>query len=145
MRGDMTTALELIRAYWGEMLKFGATTFWEDFDIDWTKNAAPIDEIVPEDKDDIHGDFGKFCYEKFRHSLCHGWASGPAPFLSQYVLGITPAEPGFRKVNINPNLGDLKSVNGTYPTPHGVIKVEYTVKDGKVEKKIELPDGVKLA
>lgn len=145
MRGDMTTALELIRAYWGKMLDFGATTFWEDFDIDWTKNAVPIDEIVPEDKDDIHGDFGKFCYEKFRHSLCHGWASGPAPFLSQHVLGITPAEPGFKKVNINPNLGDLKHVKGTYPTPYGIIKVEYTIKDGKIQKKIELPEGVELA
>lgn len=145
MKGDMTTALELIRTYWGKMIEFGATTFWEDFDINWTKNAVPIDQIVPDSKDDIHGDFGKFCYEQFRHSLCHGWASGPAPFLTQYVLGITPAEPGFKKVNIHPNLGNLKHVRGTYPTPYGVIKVDYTVKDGTIEKKIDLPEGVTLA
>jgi len=144
MKDDMTSALELIREYWGKMLEFGATTFWEEFDINWTKNAVPIDEIVPEGKDDLHGDFGSFCFKGYRRSLCHGWASGPAPFLSQYVLGITPAEPGFRKVHINPNLGDLKHVKGTYPTPYGVIKVEYTVNEGKLEKKIELPEGVEV-
>lgn len=82
------------------MLKLGATTFWEDFDISWTENAAGIDEIVPEGKTDIHGDFGKHCYKQFRHSLCHGWASGPTAFLSQKVLGIEILEPGCKKVRI---------------------------------------------
>ena len=27
------------------MLKLGATTFWEDFDVRWLKNAAPIDRL----------------------------------------------------------------------------------------------------
>ena len=65
-------ALSVMQEYWGAMLSFGATTFWEDFDIEWTKNAAPIDAPVPEGKDDIHGDFGKFCYTQLRHSLCPG-------------------------------------------------------------------------
>jgi len=43
----------------------------------WTKDATRIDELVPEGKKDIHGDCGAYCYEGFRHSLCHGWASGP--------------------------------------------------------------------
>lgn len=40
------------------MLDLGATTFWEDFNLDWIPNAAPIDEPVPAGKKDIHGDFG---------------------------------------------------------------------------------------
>lgn len=28
------------------MLDLGATTFWEDFDINWKKNAARIDELT---------------------------------------------------------------------------------------------------
>ena len=38
---------------------------------------ARIDELVPPGKKDLHGDFGAYCYVGFRHSLCHGWASGP--------------------------------------------------------------------
>ena len=52
-------ALELIRRYWGAMLDFGATTFWEDFDLDWLKNTSPISELPVPGKDDLHADFGK--------------------------------------------------------------------------------------
>lgn len=77
--GDTAAAIDMIKNYWGKMIEYGATTFWEDFDIDWLENASRIDEIVPEGKVDLHGDFGRFCYKNFRHSLCHGWASGPTP------------------------------------------------------------------
>lgn len=79
------------------MLDLGATTFWEDFDIDWIENAARIDEIVPVGKIDVHAAYGKFCYQKLRHSLCHGWANGPAPFLGRYILGIEILEAGCKK------------------------------------------------
>ena len=142
--GDMTGALDVIRRYWGAMLKLGATTFWEDFDISWTENAAGIDEIVPEGKTDIHGDFGKHCYKQFRHSLCHGWASGPTAFLSQKVLGIEILEPGCKKVRINPDLGDLEWVKGTYPTPFGNIEVEHRKDNDEVISKIAVPSGIQL-
>ena len=35
--GDTDTALDFISTYWGAMLDFGATTFWEDFDLAWTE------------------------------------------------------------------------------------------------------------
>ena len=38
--GDIKGALEVIRNYWGGMLAMGATTFWEDFNINWLENAA---------------------------------------------------------------------------------------------------------
>ena len=73
--GEYQQALDIIRQYWGGMLDLGATTFWEDFNLDWSRNAARLDDFVPEGKDDIHGDFGDYCYPGFRHSFCHGWAS----------------------------------------------------------------------
>ncbi len=142
---DYTGALNCIRNYWGGMLDMGATTFWEDFDLTWTQNVAPIDELVPDGKDDIHGDFGAYCYKKLRHSLCHGWASGPTSWLSEHVLGVNVVEPGCKTIRIQPNLGDLQWVEGTYPTPMGVVKIRHEKQaDGKVKSQIEAPKGVKV-
>ena len=79
LAGDYAGALADMKQYWGGMLDMGATTFWEDFNLDWMNNAGRIDEVVPEGKIDIHGDYGAYCYIRFRHSLCHGWASLPLP------------------------------------------------------------------
>ncbi len=145
LAGNYTGAMDVIREYWGAMLDLGATTFWEDFNLDWIPNAAPIDELVPEGKKDIHGDYGAYCYEKFRHSLCHGWASGPTAWLSENVLGIKVVEPGCRAIRIEPHLGDLKWVEGSFPTPYGLIKVRHEKgADGKVISSVEAPDEVQL-
>lgn len=143
--GDYQGALDGIREYWGGMLKMGATTFWEDFDLNWMENAAPIDELVPEGKVDIHGDWGAHCYVMFRHSLCHGWSSGPCPFLTQYVLGVQVEEPGCRKLRIVPHLEDLEYAKGTYPTPYGVVKISHVKRpDGSVETKVSAPREVEI-
>ncbi|MDE6193442.1 MAG: alpha-L-rhamnosidase [Muribaculaceae bacterium] len=138
-------AMDIIRTYWGGMLDLGATTFWEDFDLDWTRNAGPIDRLPAEGEDDIHGDFGAYCYPGFRHSLCHGWASGPTAWMSRHVLGVEVLDPGCTKVRINPHLGDLEWVEGTYPTPQGEIKISHRRKaDGSIDTKVEAPKGVKI-
>ncbi len=123
--GDTDTALDFISQYWGGMLDFGATTFWEDFDLAWTDNAGRIDELVPPGKKDLHGDFGAHCYRGFRHSFCHGWAGGPTAWLRRNVLGITPVAPGCAKVRIAPTLGRLEWAEGTCPTPRGTIHVRH--------------------
>ena len=143
--GNYQGAMDIISEYWGAMLDLGATTFWEDFNIDWTRNAARIDELVPEGKVDVHRTYGDYCYKGFRHSLCHGWASGPTAWLSRYVLGVQVLEPGCKKVKIEPHLGNLEWVEGTFPTPMGVITVKHT-KDanGKIVSDIQAPDGVEI-
>ena len=117
------SALKLIRRYWGAMLDYGATTFWEDFDLAWVKNASPISELPVPGKADLHADFGNYCYKGLRHSLCHGWASGPTPFLSRRVLGVKFHSPGGRRVEVKPDLGGLEFAEGSFPTPFGAIKV----------------------
>ncbi len=141
--GETDTALDFISRYWGAMLDLGATTFWEDFDFAWTENASRIDELVPAGKKDVHGGYGAYCYIGFRHSLCHGWASGPTAWLSENVLGITPLEPGFKRVRIVPQLGRLQWAEGAYPTPLGPIKVRHERQaDGTVKSKVDAPAGV---
>ncbi len=140
---DIDTGLDFISQYWGGMLDFGATTFWEDFDLAWTQNAGRIDEPVAPGKKDLHGDFGAHCYVGFRHSFCHGWAGGPTAWLSKNVLGIEPVSPGFAKVRISPNLGRLAWAEGSYPTPHGPIHVRHDKQpDGSVKSTVKLPDGI---
>ena len=140
--GDYTGCLESIREYWGGMLKLGATTFWEDFDVEWMKNAAPIDRLPEEGEVDVHKTYGRYCYQGYRHSFCHGWASGATAWMSEYVLGVKILEPGCKKVKITPHLGDLDWVEGTYPTPLGEIHIraEKTAEGTRVC--INAPEGV---
>ena len=143
--GKYDAAMKIMSDYWGAMLDLGATTFWEDLTYENVVNAAPIDQIVPEGKFDIHADGGDFCYKGLRHSLCHGWASGPTAWLSRYVLGVMPLEPGCTVVEVEPHLGSLNHARGTFPTPHGVIQIEHVKQpNGTICTKIQAPPGVKI-
>lgn len=145
MAGDYQGCLDVIRTYWGAMLDVGATTFWEDFDMAWLDNAGRIDELVPAGRKDIHGDYGNYCYQGFRHSLCHGWASGPTAWLSEHVLGVSIAAPGCKVLRVRPHLGDLAWAEGSFPTPMGPVFVRHEKgKDGRVHSTIKAPKGVKI-
>lgn len=142
--GDHQGAIDAIRSYWGAMLALGATSFWEDFNLDWLP-ASRIDEMPKPGQKDIHGDFGGYCYVGFRHSLSHGWASGPTPWLTEHVLGIKVVEAGCKTIRISPNLGDLQFAEGTYPTPLGILKVKHTkTGDGKINSEINAPRGIRI-
>lgn len=142
--GHYAEAMQLMSEYWGRMLDLGATTFWEDFNYRDAKNAARIDEVVPEGRFDIHADGGAWCYVGLRHSFCHGWASGPTAWLSAHVLGIEPVDPGCKTVRITPHLGQLEWAEGTFPTPYGVIEVSHSLRsDGSIRSKVKLPKGIK--
>ena len=143
--GHWQKALDLMRQYWGAMLDLGATTFWEDFDIDWMRNAARIDEMVPEGKVDVHREYGDYCYLSYRHSLCHGWASGPTAWLSQHVLGVEVLEPGCRKLRITPHLADLQWAEGDFPTPLGPVTIRHEKSSsGEVKTSVDAPEGITI-
>lgn len=143
--GAHAEATDILSDYWGRMLDLGATTFWEDLDYEHALKAARIDEIVPEGAFDIHKSSGDYCYKGHRHSFCHGWASGPTPWLSRHVLGVRPVKPGFEEVVVEPHLGRLGSVEGTVPTPRGLIRVKHTRNaDGSIKTEIEAPENVKI-
>ena len=138
--GDSARAVELMKEYYGGMLELGATSFWEDFDLDWMENSAPIDRLPKPGERDIHGDFGKHCYVGFRQSLCHGWSCGPVPFLIKKLGGIEPLEPGCKRVRIAPKDGGLDWYELKYPTPFGCIEVIY--RDGKYS--ISVPEQIEI-
>ncbi len=121
---SVSFALDVMREFYGTMLKAGATTFWEFFEPEWYKEGARIDKVLSEGEYDIHGDNGENCYFGLRNSLCHAWGSGPAGFLAETVLGVSVLEPGCKKIAVRPKLGDLTWAKGTYPTPFGPVKIE---------------------
>jgi hypothetical protein len=103
-------ALDWLRTYWGGMLAEGATSFWEAYDLRWPKEDPHL--YLQAD-----GTTGYFV------SLAHGWSSGPGAWLTEEVLGVKTSEPGFRAVRIRPELGGLKWVRGSVPTPLGTVRV----------------------
>jgi hypothetical protein len=80
---DESLAIDLMKEYYGGMLSRGATTFWEDFNIEWLDGSGRIDELDATKKD-LHGDYGAHCYVGFRHSLCHGWSAGVVKFIKEH-------------------------------------------------------------
>ena len=143
--GEYEAALNMMKDYYGGMLSVGATSFWEDFDLEWLENASRIDEMPVEGKVDIHGDKGAFCYLGFRHSFCHGWAAGVIPYLIETVAGVKTTEAGMRSIVIQPHLSGLKHVRAAVPTPYGVLTVEHTLQeDGSVKTSFNAPEGVSV-
>ena len=59
----------------------------------------------------------------FGGTVSHGWSSTPTRDLVQRVLGVTPAEPGFGRAHIEPNLADLRWARGVVPTPAGPLSI----------------------
>ena len=144
--GASRRALDTVRDYWGAMLDVGATSFWEDFNLAWTNNCTRLDERPVAGRPDIHGDFGEFCYPGYRHSLCHGWSSGPAPWCLNHVLGIRPLDVGCKTVEVKPFLGDLAWAEGSLALPDGdVVRVRVTKNpDGTLQTDVKAPAWVKI-
>lgn len=145
LAGDHAGALDLIRTYWGAMIDLGATTFWEDFDLDWVAGSGRIDEVVPAEQRDIHAGLGRNVQRGMGLSLCHAWSAGPTAWLSRHVLGVRPIGPGCRSVWIEPHLGNLTRAEGTFPTPLGLIHVRHQRQaDGTIATEFEAPESIKI-
>lgn len=114
--GDTNGALNLMRRTWGQMLAKGPGTVWESMTLDG----------VPRTKE---------------ASLAHGWAGGPVPALSGYVLGIRPTAPGYRKWIVAPQPGDLSFGQGEAPTPHGPIASRWQQRGGSFKLTVVGPRG----
>jgi hypothetical protein len=74
----------------------------------------------------------------FGGSRCHGWSATPTRDLIVSTLGIAPAQPGFVRARIAPQLGDLEWASGAAPTPHGWISIEATRERIEVESPVPL-------
>ena len=115
MMGYHTKVLQEIRDYWGGMLREGATSFWEKY--------------VPTENGVQHlAMYGR----PYGKSLCHAWGASPVYLLGKYYLGVQPTKPGYQEFEVRPVLGDLEWMEGSVPTPYGMIHVEMNREQVKV-------------
>ncbi len=76
-------------------------------------------------------------------SHCHAWSAHPVYDFLSITCGVKPAAPGFAVVEIKPNPGYLKNVEGVIPHPAGMITVQYYQNpDTSWQAFIELPAGI---
>ena len=121
--GMQQEVLKEMKAYWGGMLREGATSFWEKYNPteSGTQHLA------------MYGrPYGK--------SLCHAWGASPIYLLGKYYLGVKPTKPGYEEYTIAPCLGGLKWMEGTVPTPHGDVHIYMD----KKQVRIKSPGGKAL-
>ncbi len=121
-------ALETIRDHWGSQIKYGATTFFENFHPSWNQFLNPLDPPPN----------GQCGYT----SLAHPWGGGVVKWISEEILGVKPLTPGFESVEILPHLGrTLTHVEGEMPTPKGSIQVYFDITSGS--GRFVIPQGMK--
>ncbi len=120
-------ALETIRDHWGGQIKYGATTFFENFHPSWNQVLGPLDPPPN----------GQCGYT----SLAHPWGGGVVKWISEEILGVKSLKPGFESVEILPHLGrTLTYVEGEMPTPKGNIQVYFDINSGS--GRFVIPQGI---
>lgn len=99
--GEGQYALDLMRATgersWYNMIRIGSTITLEAWDMKYKPNA----------------------------DWNHAWGAVPANIIPRYLWGIQPQSPGFGKVNIHPQMGDLQHSTIKMPTLRGTISGSY--------------------
>jgi len=114
--GEADYGLELMTAThdrsWYNMIKVGSTIAMEAWDMKYKPNS----------------------------DWNHAWGAAPANIIPRYTWGITPALPGFERVNIKPQLSRLRNTSVVVPTIRGQIKASYVFVTNRLQKySIELP------
>jgi len=103
---------------WLHQVEHGATTIWET----WSG----------------HDDAG-------RPTASHNhYAFGSvARFLQEYVAGLAPVEPGYRRIRVEPHIGGgLTSASVHIETPYGSAASTWSIENGELRLEVTVPAGV---
>lgn len=82
--------------------------------------------------------------EDYARSECHAWGSLALYELPSIVLGVRPAEPGYKKVRIKPVMGYLTYASGCVKTPVGNIRVSWKKENGEVKVDYVIPQNIEV-
>jgi hypothetical protein len=74
----------------------------------------------------------------------HPWGAAPASIIPRKLMGIEPLEPGYGKIRIKPQPGNLEKAELKLTTIKGVVKVSFlNVPDAKFELNVSIPANMK--
>ncbi len=117
--GEADYALSLMTAThdrsWWNMIKCGSTITMEAWDTKYKPNS----------------------------DWNHAWGAAPANIIPGCLWGIAPAEPGFRKAIIRPQLSSLKQSKIKVPTIRGTIIAEFNDNGKSKEYQVTIPGNIK--
>lgn len=108
-----------------------ANSFFSHFVYDAIARAGRADWVF----DEIRKQYGPMLasgattlWESFEPvaSLCHGFSATPVYQLSRHMLGITPAEPGYRAFRVTNAGAAAGEARGTIPTRWGAIDIVWS-------------------
>ena len=111
-----TVAIERMKQRYAAMVQSDLTTLWEGWGIG-------------------NEGFGG-------GTINHAWSGGPLTILSQFAVGIQPTSPGYKTIQIDPQLGPLQFATATVDSVAGVIRVDVRRTDDQTIVKVDCPTGV---
>jgi alpha-L-rhamnosidase len=106
---------------WGYSIRHGATTIWERWD-GWTEDRGFQTPMMNSFNHYSLGSVGQWLYE--------------------HVAGIRATEPGYARVVVAPEPGELEWARGSHRSVRGVISSAWRVEDGAFRLEVELPPNV---
>lgn len=69
----------------------------------------------------------------------HAWATGPAAAVGRWLVGVRPLEPGYQRMVIAPQPGDLDFFDARVPTIRGPVEMRWQRSNGSAELQLTLP------
>ncbi len=123
---------------WGYMIKSGAASIWERWYS--RRTELPEDEICPPGRGP--------CFDKNtklgNNSACHPALGAVGEWMVEYIGGISPLEPGFKKIRIKP-LPDARVglAEVTYLSPMGKIRSAWTLDGSRLRMEVATPANTK--
>jgi hypothetical protein len=70
--------------------------------------------------------------KKYKENLDwnHAWGAAPANIIPRFVMGVQPIQPGFSKILIKPQVGDLSYGELKLPTVRGALYIDFNQEKG---------------
>ncbi|UCE08452.1 MAG: hypothetical protein JSW07_10690, partial [bacterium] len=75
-------------------------------------------------------------------SKSHAWGSSAGNMIQRGLMGINPLEPGFKKISIKPQTGNLKYANIDLPTIKGKVSVNVFWSSNTYNVEVNIPANV---
>ena len=71
----------------------------------------------------------------------HAWGAAPANIIPRWLMGIRPLEPGWKRLIIQPQPGNLRYADIRVPTVKGYVSASFRRENGEFILRVHIPAG----